>query len=192
MLDQVRRGALVIEDLSASDYDRAAALLQTYADLKVGFVDCAVLAVTERLDEPKLATLDHTTSRLLSYSRLSSSSDCEHQRYQAAPEPTGTRTQTCHAAQCRQVHGFSGSPGAPWVEALSGRKLSPVLLDRSKRHNVVVKDRVDLDLTAQGAHASARAVCGVRSAGRPQRSPACGHRSPLRRRGAYEPRRLGG
>lgn len=49
----------MIEDLSASDYDRAAALLQTYADLKVGFVDCAVLAVTERLDEPKLATLDH-------------------------------------------------------------------------------------------------------------------------------------
>lgn len=59
VLDQVRRGALVVEDLTASDYERAAALLQTYADLKVGFVDCAVLAVTERLGEPKLATLDH-------------------------------------------------------------------------------------------------------------------------------------
>lgn len=59
VLDQVRRGALVIEDLTASDYERAAALSQTYADLKVGFVDCAVLAVTERLGEPKLATLDH-------------------------------------------------------------------------------------------------------------------------------------
>jgi predicted nucleic acid-binding protein len=58
-LDQVRRGALVIEDLIAADYDRAGELLQTYADLKVGFVDCAVLAVTERLGEPKLATLDH-------------------------------------------------------------------------------------------------------------------------------------
>jgi predicted nucleic acid-binding protein len=34
-------------------------LLKTYADLKVGFVDCAVLAATERLGEPKLATLDH-------------------------------------------------------------------------------------------------------------------------------------
>lgn len=59
VLDQVRRGALVIEDLTVSDYERAAALSQTYADLKVGFVDCAVLAVTERLGEPKLATLDH-------------------------------------------------------------------------------------------------------------------------------------
>lgn len=33
--------------------------MRTYADLEVGFVDCAVLAVTERLGEPKLATLDH-------------------------------------------------------------------------------------------------------------------------------------
>jgi predicted nucleic acid-binding protein len=58
VLDQVQRGALVIEDLTTADYERAAELLTTYADLKVGFVDCAVLAVTERLDEPKLATLD--------------------------------------------------------------------------------------------------------------------------------------
>jgi hypothetical protein len=59
VLDQVRSGALVVENLTAADYERTAALLQTYADLKVGFVDCAVLAVTERLGEPKLATLDH-------------------------------------------------------------------------------------------------------------------------------------
>ena len=59
VLDQVRRGALVAEDLTAADYERADELLRTYADLKVGFVDCAVLAVTERLGESKLATLDH-------------------------------------------------------------------------------------------------------------------------------------
>jgi hypothetical protein len=59
VLDQVRRGAFQVEDLTTSDYERAVDLLQTYADLKVGFVDCAVLAVTERLGEPKLATLDH-------------------------------------------------------------------------------------------------------------------------------------
>jgi len=59
VLDQVRRGAFQVEDLTASDYERAVDLLRTYADLKVGFVDCAVLAVTERLGEPKLATLDH-------------------------------------------------------------------------------------------------------------------------------------
>ena len=59
VLDQVRRGAFQVEDLPPSDYVRAVDLLRTYADLKVGFVDCAVLAVTERLGEPKLATLDH-------------------------------------------------------------------------------------------------------------------------------------
>jgi len=59
VLDQVRRGAFQVEDLTTSDYERAVDLLRTYADLKVGFVDCAVLAVTERLGEPKLATLDH-------------------------------------------------------------------------------------------------------------------------------------
>jgi predicted nucleic acid-binding protein len=59
VLDQVRSGALVIEDLAAGDYERAAELMRTYADLKVGFVDCAVLAIVERLAEPKLATLDH-------------------------------------------------------------------------------------------------------------------------------------
>jgi hypothetical protein len=57
VLDQVRRGAFQVEDLTTSDYERAVDLLRTYADLKVGFVDCAVLAVTERLGEPKLATL---------------------------------------------------------------------------------------------------------------------------------------
>ena len=49
----------MIEDLIAAGYDRAEELLETYVDLKVGFVDCAVLAVTERLGEPMLATLDH-------------------------------------------------------------------------------------------------------------------------------------
>jgi uncharacterized protein len=55
----VRREAFQVEDLTASDYERAVDLLRTYADLKVDFVDCAVLAVTERLGEPKIATLDH-------------------------------------------------------------------------------------------------------------------------------------
>ena len=59
MLDQVRSGALVVENLVAADYERVDELLHTYADLKVGFVDATVLAVTERLGEPKLATLDH-------------------------------------------------------------------------------------------------------------------------------------
>ena len=59
LLDTIKTDELDVEDLTVGDYYRAAELMRTYADLEVGFVDCAVLAVTERLDEPKLATLDH-------------------------------------------------------------------------------------------------------------------------------------
>lgn len=55
----IRGGVYGIEDLTPEDYDRAAQLIRRYADLRVGFVDAAVLAVVERLREPKLATLDH-------------------------------------------------------------------------------------------------------------------------------------
>ena len=59
MLDEIDRGAYQVEDLSPVDYRRVRELLDTYADLRVGFVDAAVLAIVERLREPKLATLDH-------------------------------------------------------------------------------------------------------------------------------------
>jgi predicted nucleic acid-binding protein len=58
-LDDCRRGAFMVEALQSLDYARIGTLLTTYADLRVGFVDAAVLAVTERLRETKLATLDH-------------------------------------------------------------------------------------------------------------------------------------
>jgi len=33
--------------------------MRTYKDLKVGFVDCAVLTIVARLGDTRLATLDH-------------------------------------------------------------------------------------------------------------------------------------
>lgn len=58
-LDDCRRGGFVIAELERADYVRVGELLTTYADSRVGFVDAAVLAIVERLREPKLATLDH-------------------------------------------------------------------------------------------------------------------------------------
>jgi predicted nucleic acid-binding protein len=58
LVDEVRRGVFRVEDLNADDYARVVDLLETYVDLRVGFVDAAVMAVVERLGEPKLATLD--------------------------------------------------------------------------------------------------------------------------------------
>jgi len=57
-LRRAGRGELAIEDLRAEDYARAIEVMERYADLDVGFVDAAVLAIVERLNEPKLATLD--------------------------------------------------------------------------------------------------------------------------------------
>lgn len=59
LLDDVRDGAFRVEALTATDYVRVRELCDRYADADVGFVDAAVLAVAERLGEPKLATLDH-------------------------------------------------------------------------------------------------------------------------------------
>lgn len=59
VLDDVRAGAFSIEPLIADDYDRVGELMTTYSDRRIGFVDASVLAIVERLHEPKLATLDH-------------------------------------------------------------------------------------------------------------------------------------
>ena len=58
VLQDVRLGAFTAESLIASDYDRVGELMTDYADMRIGFVDAAVLAVVERLREPKLVTLD--------------------------------------------------------------------------------------------------------------------------------------
>jgi uncharacterized protein len=58
-LADVADGAIAIVDLLRADYVRVRELLARYADLNLGFVDAAVVAVVERLGERKLATLDH-------------------------------------------------------------------------------------------------------------------------------------
>jgi len=65
LLDDVNAGAYVVEDVTAADYARIRDLCDRYADSDIGFVDAAVMAIVERLDEPKLATLDHRHFALL-------------------------------------------------------------------------------------------------------------------------------
>jgi uncharacterized protein len=65
LLDDIAAGAYAIADLDVHDYARARTICDRYADARVGFVDAAVLAITEPLDEPKLATLDHRPIRLM-------------------------------------------------------------------------------------------------------------------------------
>ncbi len=63
LLEDIIVGAYRVEELRPADYERVRQVCDQYAD--VGFVDAAVLAVVERLNEPKLATLDRRHFALL-------------------------------------------------------------------------------------------------------------------------------
>lgn len=58
-LEDVLAGAYRVETPTQSDLERCLDLQGQYADLNLGVVDASVLALIERLGEPKLATLDH-------------------------------------------------------------------------------------------------------------------------------------
>lgn len=58
-LDDLITGAYHVEELQPEDYRRIREICDRYADADIGYVDAAVLAIVERLDEAKLATLDH-------------------------------------------------------------------------------------------------------------------------------------
>jgi predicted nucleic acid-binding protein len=59
LMDDIIVGAYRVEELQTEDYRRIRDLCDRYADSDIGFVDAGVLAVVERLNEPKLATLDY-------------------------------------------------------------------------------------------------------------------------------------
>ena len=65
LLADIEAGAYRVVDLQPADYSRVRELCDRYADADIGFVDAAVLAIVERLGEPKLATLDRRHFGLL-------------------------------------------------------------------------------------------------------------------------------
>jgi predicted nucleic acid-binding protein len=59
LLRNIDSGALQVVEVETPDYSRILEICERYADSDIGFVDAAVLTIVERLNEPKLATLDH-------------------------------------------------------------------------------------------------------------------------------------
>jgi predicted nucleic acid-binding protein len=59
VLDSINSAEVAVADLHPDDYDRIAELCRDYEDLRLGFVDAAVIAVAEREGERVVATLDH-------------------------------------------------------------------------------------------------------------------------------------
>jgi uncharacterized protein len=58
VLQAVASGDLVVDPLETADYRRAAELLTTYRDLRLGVVDATVVALAERLGVAEIATID--------------------------------------------------------------------------------------------------------------------------------------
>jgi predicted nucleic acid-binding protein len=64
-LGDVIRGVFEVEELGMPDYRRIREVCEQYSESAIGLVDAAVLAVAERLNESKVATLDHRHFRML-------------------------------------------------------------------------------------------------------------------------------
>jgi len=58
LLTDIENGAYAVENLQPPDYARVRQLCEHDPHAGIGFVDAAVLAIVERLDERKLASLD--------------------------------------------------------------------------------------------------------------------------------------
>ncbi|MEX2372206.1 MAG: PIN domain-containing protein, partial [Dehalococcoidia bacterium] len=54
----VESGAYLLEPTTEQDLSRASELQEQYEDLRLGYVDSAVIALCERMREPKVATID--------------------------------------------------------------------------------------------------------------------------------------
>lgn len=71
-LDDVLAGAYRVEAPTPTDLARCRDLQSTYRDLGLGVIDASVVALAERLGEPKVATLDHRHFGVVRPSHVSS------------------------------------------------------------------------------------------------------------------------
>jgi len=58
LLASIDDGGVLVVNLDEDDYRRSSSLMHAYHDLRLEFVDAAVIAVAERLGETTVATLD--------------------------------------------------------------------------------------------------------------------------------------
>ncbi|MDQ6927635.1 MAG: PIN domain-containing protein [Actinomycetota bacterium] len=58
-------GDVTVIELTGADYHRCAELLATYEDLHLGLVDASLVAIAERFDVVRVATLNHRDFRVV-------------------------------------------------------------------------------------------------------------------------------
>ncbi len=65
LLREMTEGGLTVVDLRREDYLRVRQICATYSDADIGLVDASIVAIAERLNEKKVATLDHRHFRMI-------------------------------------------------------------------------------------------------------------------------------
>ncbi len=63
-LKSLHKGELTLERLNRNDLSRITEILKKYSDSGVDFVDCAIVAMSERLNIQRIMTLDQRHFRL--------------------------------------------------------------------------------------------------------------------------------
>jgi hypothetical protein len=58
LIDDITAGAFRVEPVAEQDWPRIAELVGRYRDFPLGLTDASVMVTAERLDTPKIATLD--------------------------------------------------------------------------------------------------------------------------------------
>jgi predicted nucleic acid-binding protein len=64
-LRDITDGAYFVEELRREDYTRVRQICATYSDADIGLVDASIVAIAERLNEPKIATMDQRHFRMI-------------------------------------------------------------------------------------------------------------------------------
>lgn len=65
LVADVVEGRIVVETLTARDWQRTLELVRTYADLPLGVTDASLIALAERHRVERIATLDHRHFRVV-------------------------------------------------------------------------------------------------------------------------------
>jgi predicted nucleic acid-binding protein len=69
LLDEVERGAYLLEPMTGANVARAHAIIQRYADLQISLADASIVVLAERHRVRDILTLDERHFRVLATSR---------------------------------------------------------------------------------------------------------------------------
>ena len=70
LLAMVNDGSLAVDHMTAADWERVSELVERYDDLGLGTTDASVIALAERRECPRIATLDEAHFRVVRPKRV--------------------------------------------------------------------------------------------------------------------------